>query len=210
MLKVKHLIIVFFFITIFGGGVALKIQAQKATDQTDSLKPYATCSFEDGLTLKRARRIHGVKNRAVETADGYKEVSRTNSYEVLVSYPKTDVFASIRPEQSEPDSYEQDKKNAVESLKYITSTSRENESDEPIKATYNSFKSYGSSRNTVERYNTVSIYILFNDTDKTITTIYFFNAKPKKRKFQTIEEWRELRDKFLNSYTRCINTNSNR
>ena len=208
MLKLKHFFIVVLFITIFGS--ILTIQAQKTDDQTDSLKSYSACNFEDGLTVKRARRIKGVKNRAVETADGYKEVSRTNSYEVLVTYPKTDVFASIRPEQSELSSYEQDKKNALEGLKYAMSTSREMESSESIKSTYNGFESYGTARTTVDRYGTVGIYVLFNDTDKTITTIYFFNAKPKKRKFQTIEEWRELRDKFLNNYTRCINANSNR
>jgi hypothetical protein len=209
MLKLEYFFTLFLFITVFGG--VLTVQAQKLQDQTDSLKAYAaSCSFEDGLTVKKVRRIKGVKNRAVETADGYKEITRTNSYEILVAYPKTDVFASIRPEKSEDASYEQDKKNAIEGLKYTMSTSRELESNEPIKATYNGFESYGSVRTTVDRYNTTAVYVLFNDTDKTITTIYFFNAKPKNRKFQTIEEWRELRDKFLNSYTRCINTNSNR
>ncbi len=205
MLKLKHFIIVILFITVFGS--LLTVQGQK----TDSLKSYAaSCNFEDGLTVKRSRRIKGVENRGVDTADGIKEISRTNSYELLVTYPKTDIFASIRPEQSESSAYEQDKKNAIEGLKFTMSTSRELETSEPIEKTNNGFKSYGSVRSTVERYNTIGVYVLFNDTDKTITTIYFFNAKPKKRKFQTIEEWRELRDKFLNSYTRCINANSSR
>jgi hypothetical protein len=210
MLNLKHLFTHFLFIAIFGGIVTFSVQAQKTAEPNDSLKSYSVCTFDDGLTVKKARRIKGVKNRAVETADGSKEVSRTNSYEILVTYPDTDVFASIRPETSEANSYEQDKKNVLESLKYFISASRDLESNEPIKATYNGFESYGLNRNTVNSYNTIGQYVLFHDTDKTITTIYFFNANPKKRKFQTIEEWRELKEKFLNNYTGCINTNSNR
>ncbi|HLM03505.1 MAG TPA: hypothetical protein VK400_20795 [Pyrinomonadaceae bacterium] len=210
MLKLKHLLTHFLFIAIFGGVVTLSVQAQKTDEQADSLKSYSACTFDDGLTVKKARRIKGVKNRAVQTADGHKEVSRTNSYEILVTYPNTDIFASIRPEMSQANSYEQDKKNVLESLKHFISLSRDLESNEPIKATYNGFESYGLNRSTVNSYNTIGQYVLFNEADKTITTIYFFNAKPKNRKFQTIEEWRELRDKFLNNYTRCINTNSNR
>jgi DNA-binding cell septation regulator SpoVG len=210
MLKLKHLLTHFLFIAIFGGVVTLSVQAQKTDEQIDSLKSYSACTFDDDLTVKKARRIKGVKNRAVETADGYKEVSRTNSYEILISYPNTDIFASIRPEMSEANSYEQDKKNVLENLKYSISLSRDLESNDPIKTTYNGFESYGLNRNTLNSYNTIGQYVLFNDADKTITTIYFFNAKPKKRKFQTIEEWRGLKEKFLNNYTRCINTNSNR
>ncbi len=146
----------------------------------------------------------------MQTAAGEKEITRIDSYRILVAYPKTDAFANIRPEKSRPDAYIQDKQNAIEELKHLISTGKEMESDKPIKATYNGFESYGLNRRTLEIGNTVGVYILFNDTDQTITTIYFFNAKPKKRKFQTIEEWKTLRENFHNTYTRCINSNSGR
>jgi hypothetical protein len=51
--------------------------------------------------------------------------------------------------------------------------------------------------------NTLGISVLFSDADHHIVTIYFLNQNPKKRKFQTIEEWRTLRDNFLKRYTTC-------
>jgi hypothetical protein len=40
-----------------------------------------------------------------------------------------------------------------------------------------------------------------------VTTIYLLNQEPEQRKFQTMEEYRSLRDKFLVSYASCIRKN---
>ena len=187
--------------------------AQTKSKKVDVLKQYSICSFNDGLKIKDVQRLDEdlLRSRGVDTKDGRKEVTRIGSFYVLVGYPKMSPFANIRPEQSQlvKDMFESDKNNVVENLKYIISTSRENESDAPIKNTINGFEHYSADRKSLVG-STLGISVLFNDTDNTITTIYFFNAEPKKRNFQTIEEWKNLRDRFLNSYTQCINTNLGR
>ena len=192
--------------------VAATFFAQRESDQPDLLRPYTICEFDDGLKVVKSERLSRkeVFSRSVETADGFKEVTRIDSYRMFVAYPKTDAFANIRPEKSKPDGYAQDKENVIEDLRYSISIGKEMEFSEPRRAIYNGFESYGLNRRTVEVGTTVGIYVLFNDTAQTITTIYFFNASPKKRKFQTIEEWRALKENFLENYTRCINRNSNR
>ncbi len=207
MLKRKILAVASLIISL-----ACTSYAQRTSDQSDLLKPYTVCEFDDGLKIVKFERLpkREIYSRGVKTADGEKEVTRIDSYRMLAAYPKTDAFANVRPEKSRPDKYVQDKKNAIEELKYLISTGKEIESTEPIKANYNGFESYGFNRRTLEIGNTVGVYVLFNDADQTITTIYLFNANPKKRKFQTIEEWRTLKENFLNNYTRCINHNSNR
>lgn len=207
MLKRKVLAVASLIISL-----ACTSYAQRTSDQPDILKPYTVCEFDDGLKIVKFERLpkREIYSRGVKTADGEKEVTRIDSYRMLAAYPKTDAFANIRPEKSRPDKYVQDKKNAIEELRYLISTGKEIESTEPIKANYNGFESYGFNRRTLEIGNTVGVYVLFNDADQTITTIYLFNANPKKRKFQTIEEWRTLKENFLNNYTRCINHNSNR
>jgi len=207
MLKRKVLAVASLIISL-----ACTSYAQRTSDQSDLLKPYTVCEFDDGLKIVKFERLpkREIYSRGVKTADGEKEVTRIDSYRMLAAYPKTDAFANVRPEKSRPDKYVQDKKNAIEELKYLISTGKEIESTEPIKANYNGFESYGFNRRTLEIGNTVGVYVLFNDADQTITTIYLFNANPKKRKFQTIEEWRTLKENFLNNYTRCINHNSNR
>jgi len=186
--------------------------AQTASNEPDLLKPYTMCEFDDGLKVLSAERLpkKEIHSRAVETTNGFKEVTRIDSYRIFVAYPGTEYFANIRPEKSKPASYAQDKENVIDELRRLITVSKEVESSEPLRATHNGFVSYGYNRRTVEVGTTVGIYVLFNDADQTITTIYFFNAKPDKRRFQKIEEWRILRENFLNNYTRCINRNSNR
>jgi hypothetical protein len=53
----------------------------------------------------------------------------------------------------------------------------------------------------------LGIYVLFSDANHTITTLYFINQNPKRKRFQTIEEWRVLRDEFLKTYTTCLKNN---
>jgi len=53
----------------------------------------------------------------------------------------------------------------------------------------------------------LGIYVLFSDVDRTITTFYFINQNPKRKRFQTVEEWRVLRDVFLNTYITCVKSN---
>jgi hypothetical protein len=47
------------------------------------------------------------------------------------------------------------------------------------------------------------LYLLFDDASRMVTTIYFLNQEPKDRSFQTIEEYRAMRDRFLSTYTSC-------
>ncbi|OLE21631.1 MAG: hypothetical protein AUI36_34315 [Cyanobacteria bacterium 13_1_40CM_2_61_4] len=71
-----------------------------------------------------------------------------------------------------------------------------------MKLSYDGFEGYAINRKSIMG-NTLGIAILFSDSNYQIVTIYFLNQNPKKRKFQTIEEWRTLRDKLLNRYTGC-------
>lgn len=211
-MKFKHHLAMFLLIALTGGSVPLKVKAQRASDKPDLLKPYTFCTFDDGLRVVKYERLPKgeIYSRAAKTAAGEKEVTRIDSYRILVAYPGTDSFANIRPEKSRSDAYAQDKQNVIDELKYLISTGKEMETPEPIRAIYNGFESYGLNRRILEVGSTVGIYVLFHDADQTITTFYFFNAKPKKRKFQTIEEWRTLKENFLNNYTCCINRNSGR
>ena len=54
----------------------------------------------------------------------------------------------------------------------------------------------------------LGLYLLLDDTGRMVTTIYFLNQEPKDRSFQTIEEYRVMRDRFLATYTACIRPKS--
>jgi len=50
----------------------------------------------------------------------------------------------------------------------------------------------------------LGIYLIFDDKKQVVTTIYFLNQEPQERKFQTLDEYRRLRDRFLSRYGSCI------
>lgn len=112
----------------------------------------------------------------------------------------------IKAEKSVAAEYERDKENAIENLKWAVSVGKEMDSQEPIKVSFGDYEGYGSSRRTLIG-NMLGIYVLFSDVDHTIITLYFINQNSNRKRFQTIEEWRVLRDEFLQTYTACIKNN---
>jgi hypothetical protein len=189
------------------------ISSAQIVKKVDVIKQYSVCTFSDGLKIKETRRLDedSVRSRVVETKDGLKEVTRIENFYVMVGYPKMSPFANIRPERSQMVEvlFESDKKAVVENLRHLISTTSGMAGEEPVKTTINGFEVHQISRRELTG-STLGISVLFNEADNAITTIYLFNAEPKKRKFQTIEAWIKLRDNFLTGYTRCINTNLGR
>lgn len=190
------------------GFVFQKNAAAQTSGRDDSLKPYTSCQFEDGLKVVQVDRLPKVvTSRTETTSGGEKRVSLLDGYRIMVAYPKTDFFANIKAERSDPAEYANDKETVLEGLKWALAHSKEMESQEPIRVSYNGFEGYAINRKSLTG-NTLGITALFSDADQHIITIYFLNQDAKRRKFQTIEEWRALRDGFLNRYTSCVKGHS--
>ena len=147
----------------------------------------------------------GNESRTVETSKGDREISLADGYRVMVAYnDKKDWFANIKAEKSFDASYERDKEGVIENLKWAASTSKDLDNPEPVKLSINGHEGYGTSKRALTG-NLLGIYVFFSDAERTIMTIHFINQNAKRKRFQTIEEWRTVRDEFLNTYTTCIN-----
>jgi hypothetical protein len=206
--KTKHfagLVMVFMIV----GSVNSPVRSfAQSSDRDDSLKPFTSCDLDDGLKIVQVDRLpKDVKSRTVKTSKGDQKISLADGYRVMVAYnDDRDWFANIKAEKSITAEYEKDKERVIENLKWAASTSKELESQEPVKVSFGEYEGYGTSKRTLIG-NTLGIYVLFSDPDRTITTFYFINQNPKKKRFQTIEEWRVVRDGFLNTYTTCVKNN---
>ena len=55
--------------------------------------------------------------------------------------------------------------------------------------------------------STLGFYLLFDNTRHIATSVYLLNQKPLLRRFQTIEHYRALRTRFLNTYAGCVAQN---
>lgn len=172
------------------------------------LKTYTACpTSETEFIVFAVRRVDKNANRTLarDTADGVKGISRTDSYDVLITFKDKMRFVNVRPDRSDPNQYETDKKIALENLQYYNETGKSMISSKPDEKTLNDFLTYSiySSELIGDQLGTS---LIFDDANKTIATIYFMNA-PKNsdgKNYKTIDEWSKLREKFLDSYTSCV------
>ena len=203
--QLAKLVVVFIIVSSLNSAPRSFGQSSK---RDDSLKPFTTCGLDNGLRIVQVDRLpKNVKSRTVTTSKGDQAISLADGYRVMVAYnDDRDWFANIKAEKSVTAEYERDKESVIENLKWAASTSKELESQEPVKVSIGEYEGYGTSKRTLVG-DTLGIYVLFSDVNHTITTFYFINQNSKRKRFQTIEEWRVLRDEFLKTYTTCLKNN---
>ena len=106
------------------------------------LKTYTVCpTGETEFVVFAVRRVDKNTNRTLarDTADGVKGISRTDSYDVLITFKDKMRFADVRPDRSDPSQYETDKKVALENLQYYNDTGKSMNSSKPVEKTYSGF-----------------------------------------------------------------------
>ena len=206
-MKPRHLPKFLIVFVIFGSLTSPARSVGQSSARDDSLKPFTACSLESGLKIVQVDRLpKDVKSRKVQTSKGEQKISLADGYRVMVAYnDDRDWFANIKAEKSVAADYERDKEGVVENLKWAASTTKKLQDPEPVKVSFNGFEGYGTSKRNLDDGDMLGIYVFFSDADRTIMTIYFINQNVNRKRFQTIEEWRTVRDEFLNTYTTCIN-----
>ena len=185
-----------------------EVQKKEREKIEQTLKAYTHCTFDDGLQISMIDRMAKNESEKLErpiAKEDYQEVSRTDGYRVMVDYKKPDFFANIRPDRSNPEKFEQDKKVLIQWIGYLGKLA-DAKADAPPKTYFNDFETYSINRSVIEG-NQIGATVFFDDKNSIVVTIYFLNQRPRFRNFQTIEEWKVLREKFLKTYTNCIKKN---
>jgi hypothetical protein len=131
----------------------------------------------------------------------------TDGYRVMFAYPNTDFFANLKVEQSNAADYDKNKEVVILDLKSTIAGTEDVDSPTPVKISLNGFTGYGLTRKKIRTGGVLEMYLLFSDWKRAIITIYFLNQRPEASSFNTIGEYRKLRDRFLNDYTGCVNNN---
>jgi hypothetical protein len=149
------------------------------------------------------------KNRTVKTENGEVEVTRVDGYRVLYNNDKKVPFVNLKVELSAQDSYETDQKRLLDNLKYLNAHSSGMETKELIELKFNGYKISGLSRGTIETGRTLGSFIMFPGNG---VTVYFDfnNLKPDYRNFESVEDYKKQRDRFLEEYTKHLTTCSDK
>ena len=79
------------------------------------------------------------------------------------------------------------------------------ETKDLIELNFNGYKIFGLSRGTIEKGSTLGSFIMFPGNG---VTVYFDfnNLKPDFRNFESVEDYKKQRDKFIEEYTRHLTT----
>lgn len=182
----------------------VQILAAQPSSGAAALTPYASCSFSDGLQVVQVDPLApGITLREVETDSGARQIDLEAGLRIMFAYPNTDFYANVKAELLPARNYAQLKQFLLENLKHL---GHGNIMNSALASPLNGFEAHGLDREKLEG-GVLGIYLLFDDSAHVVTTIYMLNQEPQDRKFQTIEEYRHLRDQFLASYSACIRKN---
>jgi len=143
------------------------------------------------------------KVRKLKTDNGEVEVTRVDGYRVLYDNGKKVPFVNLKVELSDKEHYENDQKALIENLKYLNSHSIGMETKDIVELNFNGYKVYGLSRGTIESGSTLGTFMMFPGNGVTVY-FYFNNLKPEYRHFESVEEYKKLRDNFIDEYTKHL------
>jgi hypothetical protein len=178
------------------------LASAQATPSVDPFGPYASCPFSDGLTvIETAPLAPGVNARTVTTLTGPFSVRMTAGRRFVFAFPGEDPYANTKVETLPAEGYLESKAALISDFDRIVATGNASRNYK-LKPHLNGFEIQGEDR-TKREGGVLGIYLFFDDPTRTVTTIYFLNQEPPKR-FQTMEEYGTLRDRFLTEYTACI------
>lgn len=159
---------------------------------------YTTCKFDDGLSVMEVTQIYG--NRTVETKVGPTLISRSNGYRVMFAYPNTDYFVNLHVDKSYFGAFTIDKENIIAQMEH-------REQSLPLSVTNKMLHGFDTYAIDDVPNAVIGWYSMFDDRTGVTLTAYFLNQHPERRKFQSLSEYHELRDRFLDKYLSCVREN---
>jgi hypothetical protein len=170
--------------------------------QAPGLESFSHCNLGSDFQIAQVDRLANAMTRSVETSSGSKEIAMTDGYRILIAFEQEEPFVNLKAEQLEKWRYANDKQSLISSLEFSAKGTPNMESDKSAKTKRGRFETYGINRKRLEG-GVLSTYILFDDSSAQILTAYILNDEPDHRKFQTITEYKELRDRFLRKLSSC-------
>ncbi|HLG03638.1 MAG TPA: hypothetical protein VI731_08595 [Bacteroidia bacterium] len=165
----------------------------------------------NGLTAEPADRLpkDSEKSRKLKTNNGEVTITRIDGYRVLYNNDKKAPFVNLKVELSDNKSYAADTTSLIENLKYLNGVSQGMESKDILELTFNGCNVYGLSRSSIEKGSTLGTFIMFPGNDITVF-FYFNNMKPEYRHFESVDDYKKLRDKFMDDYTKHLKSCDNK
>jgi hypothetical protein len=117
-----------------------------------------------------------------------------------------DFFANVKPEILPESTWAIEKQSLLDELAAMLASERDTMANRSLPETMHGLEVHGLDR-TELKGGTLGFYLLFDNARHIATSVYLLNQEPLTRRFQTIEQYRDLRTRFLATYTGCIAQN---
>ena len=201
--------------------IALLLSTQIAPAQTDSnasqispaadasaLHEYESCTFQDGLQIVKIDSLPpGIQQRTINTAQGTKTIHMLAGRRIMFAYGVGgDSFANVKPEVLPDGSWASEKQSLLDEIAAMIASDHDAMPNTSLPQTMHGLEVYGLDRTRLKG-GTLGFYLLFDNAHHIATSVYLLNQEPLTRRFQTIEQYRSLRTRFLTAYTGCIAQN---
>jgi hypothetical protein len=172
------------------------------------LHDYESCTFDDGLQMVRVDSLPaGVQERSIDTKSGPKTIRMLAGRRIMFAYGiGGDFFANVKPEILPDDTWALEKQVLLDALDFMLSSSHDTLPDTTFPRQIHGLEVRGFNRNALHG-STLGFYLILDDTRHIATSVYLLNQEPFTRRFQTLEQYRQLSSRFLQTYTNCIAEN---
>jgi hypothetical protein len=180
--------------------------AAQAIARTDSsaFDRYTSCRFDDGLAVVETSPLApGIHARTVQTLKGPRQIEMVEGRRVMFAYPEKDFYANVKVEILQEKNYVETRKFLIDNFDYMLASADGSTRNYGLKPMQHGLDVLGLDREKLEG-GVLGVYLLLDDSSGMVTTIYFLNQEPKGRSFQTMAEYRAMRDRFLSIYMACV------
>jgi hypothetical protein len=187
---------------------ALNSPQNPPTASADVLHNYESCTFDDGLQIAKIDSLPpGVQQRTIDTTQGPKIIQMLAGRRIMFAYGVGgDFFANVKPELLPTDTWAAEKQDLLDEIAAMVAAEHDTLPNKNLPETMHGLEVHGLDRTDLKG-GTLGFYLLFDNTRHIATSVYLLNQQPLTRRFQTIEQYRELRTRFLATYTACIAQN---
>ncbi len=181
-----------------------------ATQRNNELFPYIKCKCGDDLKIVEVSHLpyQLPRYRTVFISKTDQDtVSVLDGYRTMYSFENTKYFfANVKVERSDQMKFTTDVEAIKNSSKYIVESVGDDNIDYMNETIINGIKTTWYERKQIDIGGTVGTYTLFKESENLIVTVYLLNQRENNRRFTSIEEFKVLRNAFLDKLTKCINS----
>jgi hypothetical protein len=184
--------------------LASLIHVLPATAAAGALVAYTRCPLDGKLAAVSVdhRTAGSPPRRTIVMETGQRTVSVEDGYRVMLAFPDTDPFVNLKIERSVPGQYAADKQIILDQMQAMARRVPANA--DGLERSLDKGIDVAALNNRTLAGGVTSMYTLFDDEQEVIATAYLLNQKPERRAFQTFDEYKVLRDRFIGDFTSCM------